>query len=89
MFNELFNAAGEKFFMCIHCPYSCNVKTSMVRHVDLKHNPNAKKFPCTMCSLQAKFSWQLKAHYVKVHNLSETVAKAAASEAWIRYFFGL
>ena len=82
MFNELFNAQGEKFFMCIHCSYSCNTKSPMVRHVELKHNPNAKKFPCTMCPLQAKFGWQLKAHHVKVHNLSETAAKAVASEAW-------
>ena len=81
MFNELFNADGEKLFMCMHCSYSCSLKTSMTRHVGLKHDPNAKKFPCTMCPLQAKFSWQLKTHYVKVHNLSETAAKAVASEA--------
>ncbi|XP_063722422.1 uncharacterized protein LOC134848840 [Symsagittifera roscoffensis] len=53
----------------------------MTRHVDVKHKPSARKFPCSMCSLQAKFRWQLQTHYVKVHNLSPTVAKAAANES--------
>ncbi len=79
-FKELFTAKGEKLFMCDSCSYQCPKKSPMVRHVELKHNPNAKKFPCTMCSLQAKFRWQLHTHYVKVHNLPESAAKAIAAE---------
>ena len=82
MFNELFNAEGQRFFMCIHCTYSCNAKSSINRHAELMHNPDAKKYRCTMCPVEAKFGWRLKDHYMKVHHLSETVAKAAAAEAW-------
>ena len=80
-FKQLFSPQGEQLFICEACNHQCNLRSNMVRHVDLKHNPSARKFPCSMCSLQAKFRWQLQTHYVKVHNLSPTVAKAAANES--------
>ena len=68
--------AGEKVFMCAVCSYKAKFRGNMVRHVKLMHGES--KLKCSTCGNSFGEKYKLKLHYMKVHNLQESVAKAAA-----------
>ena len=65
--------------MCAACTYRTKDKSNMKRHVEKYHMEHS--FTCQTCGVAFLARSELKMHYMKKHNLSETVAFAAANDS--------
>ena len=67
---------NEKEFRCSFCEYMSKSQANAKRHVELKHTGICKAFKCQTCGTEFRLKAHLKGHYMKVHKMSETAAKA-------------
>ena len=69
-------ATGDKVFECSVCLYRSGNRGHVKRHIDIKHLPNSSVFKCRMCEVTCSLRYNLKSHYIKVHNMPDDAAKA-------------
>ena len=74
---------GENTFMCTVCAYKTKINSNIHRHVRSKHGENLPNYKCTSCEYLTAEKAKLKSHYMKSHNLAETIAKMAADASQI------
>ena len=72
---------NEKEYRCSFCEYKSNSQRNAKRHVEMKHVDTGVLFRCKMCSTTSKLKATLKSHYMKVHQMPDTAAKAMVEES--------
>ena len=69
-----------KLFLCNSCVYRTNKLSNIKRH-STTHEENCPKLKCLQCGAELRGKASLKGHYVKVHQFTENVAKAAVEDS--------
>ena len=70
---------NEKLFICSICKYQSALSGNTKRHVETKHMPATVLYPCLTCEKPFKAKADLKKHYINVHKMPDTAAKAMLS----------
>ena len=71
---------NEKEYRCSFCQYVSKCPRNARRHVEMKHVDTGVVFRCKVCPSTAKLKATLKNHYMKVHQMPDTAAKAMVEE---------
>ncbi len=80
-FQTFTSESGGKMFFCDLCLYKSNQRGNIMRHYKVTHSQNCPKFKCSMCDVTLKEKNKLKPHYMKSHNLPESLAISAMRES--------
>ena len=67
---------NEKEYRCSFCQYVSKDSRNARRHVELKHVYSGLVFQCKTCGKTATLKANLKAHYMKAHNMSSEAANS-------------
>ncbi len=76
LINTLTNPnSSEKLYQCSFCSVQAVAKSSVKRHIEIKHIPS-ETYDCLTCSKKCNLKSNLKKHYMKFHQMPEVAANA-------------
>ncbi|XP_075244446.1 uncharacterized protein LOC142338543 [Convolutriloba macropyga] len=64
-------------FMCALCTYKTKKSSDIQRHCRGKHGDNLPQLKCSCCDFSTADKSKLRNHFVKIHGLSDMIAKVA------------
>ena len=63
--------------MCALCTYKTKKSSDIQRHCRGKHGDNLPQLKCSCCDFSTADKSKLRNHFVKIHGLSDMIAKVA------------